>query len=191
MWMKIWTVVGTIVVALMPQNAAATTYVIDPMHTYPSLEMPHMGLSIWRGKFDKTSGTVVYDAAAKTGSVDINVATTSIDFGLADMHAEAIKAEWLDVEKYPTMTYKGTLRFDGDKPAAIDGQLTLRGVTKPLVLKINSFKCIEHPYYKKQVCGADAEGDVDRAEYGMTQYTQEGAGILHLRIQVEGIKKDE
>ena len=173
-----------------PQDVAATTYVIDPVHTYPSLEMPHMGLSIWRGKFDKTSGTVVYDAAAKTGSVDIIVETSSIDFGLADMHTEAIKPDWLDVEKYPTMKYKGTLRFEGDKPVAVDGQLTLRGVTKPLVLKINSFKCMEHPFYKKEACGADAEGDVDRAQFGMTKYTDNGMGIIHMRIQVEGLKKE-
>jgi polyisoprenoid-binding protein YceI len=183
-------VAGTIACALMTESAGAATYTIDPLHTYPSLEMPHMGLSIWRGKFDKTSGTVIYDAAAKTGSVDIAVATSSIDFGLADMHDVAIKPDWLDVEKYPTMTYKGTLRFDGDRPVAIDGQLTLRGVTKPLALKINSFKCIQHPYYKKEVCGADAEGDVDRAQFGMTQYTDDGAGIIHMRIQVEDIKKD-
>jgi polyisoprenoid-binding protein YceI len=191
MSLRIWIVAGAIASALMPQGAAAATYIIDPMHTYPSLEMPHMGLSIWRGKFDKTTGTVMYDAAAKTGSVDIEVATSSIDFGLADMHEEAVKADWLDVEKYPTMTYTGTLRFDGDRPVAIDGKLTLRGVTKPLVLKINSFKCIVHPYYKKQACGADAEGDVNRAEFGMTQYTEDGAGIIHLRIQVEGMKKDD
>jgi len=187
---RAWMFVATIASALAPETAAAATYTIDSQHTYPSLEMPHMGLSIWRGKFDKTTGTVTYDAAAKTGSVDIEVATSSIDFGLADMHEEAVKPDWLDVEKYPAMTYKGTLRFDGDRPVAVDGRLTLRGVTKPLVLKINSFKCIEHPYYKKQVCGADAEGDVDRADFGMTQYTEDGAGIIHLRIQVEGIKKD-
>jgi polyisoprenoid-binding protein YceI len=190
MTVKHWIVAGVVASALVAEAAAAATYTIDSDHTYPSLEMPHMGLSIWRGKFDKTTGTVMYDAAAKTGSVDIEVATTSIDFGLADMHEEAVKPDWLDVEKYPTMTYTGKLRFDGGRPVAVDGQLTLRGVTKPLVLTINSFKCIEHPYYKKQVCGADAEGDVNRAEFGMTQYTEDGAGIIHLRIQIEGIRKD-
>jgi polyisoprenoid-binding protein YceI len=187
---KIWLAVGTIALVLLAESAVAATYIIDPMHTYPSLEMPHMGLSIWRGKFDKTSGTVIYDATAKTGSVDITVETSSIDFGLADMHTEAIKADWLDVEKYPTMKYKGTLRFEGDRPVAVDGQLTLRGVTKPLVLKINSFKCMQHPFYKKEACGADAEGDVDRAQFGMTQYTDYGMGIIHMRIQVEGLKKE-
>jgi polyisoprenoid-binding protein YceI len=86
------------------------------------------------------------------------------------------------------MNYKGTLKFKGDAPASVDGQLTLLGVTKPLQLTINSFKCIDHPYYKKEVCGADAEGDIDRADFGMTQYTDNGAGKIHLRIQVEALK---
>jgi polyisoprenoid-binding protein YceI len=168
--------------------AAADRYTIDSDHTFPSLEFPHMGLSVWRGKFDRTRGEFVYDRAAKTGSVKVVVDTDSIDFGLASMHEYAVKPEWLDVAKYPTMTYDGALVFAGDAPTAVDGTLTLRGVSRPLRLTINSFKCIEHPYFKKEVCGADAEGDLDRADWGISQYTDNGMGRLHLRIQVEALK---
>jgi polyisoprenoid-binding protein YceI len=64
----------------------------------------------------------------------------------------------------------------------------LRGVTRPLRLKINSFNCIDHPYYKKEVCGADAEGELNRADFGMTQYAEGEAGKVRLRIQVEAMK---
>jgi polyisoprenoid-binding protein YceI len=167
---------------------AADSYTIDPNHTYPSLEFSHMGLSVWRGKFNKSSGSVRLDRAARTGSAEIAIEIASIDFGHEKMNEFALTPDWLDAARFPTMTYKGMLRFNGDTPATVDGQLTLRGVTRPVKLKINSFKCIMHPYYKKEVCGADAEGDLDRAEFGMTQYTEDNAGKIHLHIQVEAIK---
>lgn len=169
---------------------AADRYTIDPHHTYPSLEFTHMGLSIWRGKFNKSSGTVMLDRAARTGSAEIRVDTSSIDFGHDQMNEFAVKEDWLDVAKHPAMTYKGEFRFRGDTLVAVDGQLTLLGVTRPLNLKVNSFTCIFHPYFKKDVCGADAEGDLNRADFGMTQYSEGEWGKIHLRIQVEAIKDD-
>jgi polyisoprenoid-binding protein YceI len=168
--------------------AAPATYTVDPEHTYPSLEMSHMGISVWRGKFTKSSGKVTMDREAKTGTVEIRVDTDSIDFGHRGMKTFASSEDWLNVDKYPDMTYKGTLRFTGDKPSSVEGQLTLRGVTKPLTLRINSFNCIPHPIFRKEVCGADAEADLDRADYGMTLYSDNGAGRIHLRIQVEALK---
>lgn len=169
---------------------AADSYTIDPHHTYPSLEFTHMGLSIWRGKFNKSSGKVMLDRAAKTGSAEIQVDTASIDFGHEQMNEFAVKEDWLNVAKYPAMTYKGDFEFKGDTLVAVDGQLTLLGVTRPLKLKVNSFTCIFHPYFKKDVCGADAEGDLNRADFGMTQYSEGEWGKIHLRIQVEAIKND-
>jgi polyisoprenoid-binding protein YceI len=89
------------------------------------------------------------------------------------------------------MTYQGTIVFKGDTPDSVDGQLTLLGVTRPLKLKINHFKCIEHPMFKREVCGADAEGDMNRADWGMKLYSEGEAGKLHLRIQVEANKVDD
>lgn len=172
-------------------GAAPEKYTIDPSHTYPSLEFPHMGLSTWRGKFNETTGNVTLDTAARSGSVAIEVATASIDFGHDEMNEHARGADWLNVEKFPTMTYKGKLKFKDDAPASVEGQLTLKGVTKPLTLKINSFNCLDpHPFYKKKVCGADVEGELNRADFGMPQYTDNGMGILKLRIQVEAIKDE-
>ena len=169
---------------------AAEQFNIDPDHTYPSLEMSHMGVSIWRGKFNKTSGKVSLDRAAKTGSAEIVIDASSIDFGHDKMKEFALTEDWLNVKQFPTLNYKGTLRFTGDTPTAMEGQLTLLGVTRPLRLKLNSFKCIVHPYFKKEVCGADAEADLNRADFGMSKYSEGEAGKIHLRIQVEAIKAD-
>ncbi|HEX4896430.1 MAG TPA: YceI family protein [Solimonas sp.] len=167
---------------------AAERYTLDAAHTYPSLEMSHMGLSIWRGKFNHSSGHVVMDRKARTGTVEVKVQSASIDFGHDKMNEHASDPDWLAVEKYPTIDYRGKLVFEGDTPRAVDGELTLRGVTRPLRLKINQFKCIDHPYYKKEACGADAEGEFNRADFGMTQYSEGEAGRIRLRIQVEALK---
>jgi polyisoprenoid-binding protein YceI len=173
--------------------AASETYEIDPLHTYPSFEFSHMGLSTWRGKFDKTSGTVVFDRQAKTGTVDVVVETASIDFGLDEMDAKAKSDDFFDVAKFPTMTYSGTLQFVGDEPKYVDGKVTIHGVTKPLKLTINSWKCMVHPFYKKDVCGADAQGELNWGDYGMklSQYAEGEMGRLVMHIQVEGLKKED
>ena len=173
--------------------AAPAVYNIDPTHTFPSFEADHMGgMSIWRGKFEKTSGTVQLDLAAKSGSIDITIDASSIDFGMSKLSDHVKSDQMLDVAKFPTATYKGKLtKFKGDVPTEVDGELTLHGVTKPVTLTINSFKCIEHPMLKKQVCGADATGSFNRADFGVGFGQQMGFKMdVKLAIQVEAVKAD-
>jgi polyisoprenoid-binding protein YceI len=171
-----------------PTMAAGERYTIDPEHTFPSLEMSHMGLSVWRGKFNRTTGSVVLDRAGRTGQVEVRIDADSIDFGLDSMHEHAVSPDWLNAAAFPAMTYRGTIRFDGDRPAAVDGQLTLLGVTHPVTLAIHSFKCMPHPVFPKEVCGADAEAELDRADFGLIRYTQGGMGRIRVRIQVEALE---
>jgi polyisoprenoid-binding protein YceI len=175
-----------------PVLATNETYIIDPTHTYPSIEFPHMGISVWRGKFDKTSGTIVIDRTAKTGTVDIAVDPASINFGLKAMDDKARSEDFFNVAKYPTATYKGTVKFDGDVPKSIVGEITLLGVTKPLTLTINSTKCIPHPMTGKELCGADAQGEVNWSQFGMkwSKFGEGEAGRLVMHIQVEGSKPE-
>ena len=173
--------------------AAPVTYILDPHHTYPSFEADHMGgLSVWRGKFTETVGKVVYDKDAKSGSIEVTVDMSSINFGMPKLDEHAKSAEMFDVAKYPTATYKGTLGgFANGAPTTVTGNLTLHGVTKPVTLKINSFKCIQHPMLKKEVCGADASGTFSRADFGVNygqQYGFKQDVLLH--IQVEAVKAD-
>lgn len=170
-------------------SAAPETYTIEPNHTYPSFEADHMGISVWRGKFRKTSGSIVLDRAAKTGSVDIVIDAASIDFGHDAMNTHAKKDDIFNVAKFPTATYKSkTITFTGDVPTAINGELTLHGVTKPVALQINKFKCIQHPMFKKEVCGADATGTFSRADFGITKGLPMFSPEVKLAIQVEAVK---
>jgi polyisoprenoid-binding protein YceI len=171
--------------------AAPVTYQIDPGHTYPSFEADHMGgMSIWRGKATKTSGTIVLDQAAKTGTVDITVDAASIDFGHQKLNEHAKSPELFDVAKYPTITYKGTFAgFKGDAPTEVDGELTMHGVTKPVKLTLNQFKCMQNPMSKKQFCGADASATLDRSQFGIDFGTKYGFKMdVKLQIQVEAIR---
>lgn len=174
-------------------HASPATYVVDPMHTYPSFEADHFGgLSTWRGKFDRTSGKVTLNKAAGTGSVDITVDATSIDFGLPLLNEKARSNELFDVAKYPTATYRGTLAdFANGAPTKVQGALTLHGVTRPLELTIKSFKCVPHPMYKRELCGADAYATFKRDEFGISAGKDYGFGMdVVLRIQVEALIED-
>jgi polyisoprenoid-binding protein YceI len=172
-------------------TAASTTYTLDPDHTHPSFEVDHFGgLSTWRGTFKKTSGTVAIDTEAKSGTVNVVIDTATIDFAHDKLNEHVAGPEMLDVAKYPSAEYKGKfVDFANGAPRTISGALTLHGVTKPVTLTINSFKCFEHPMLKKQVCGADASGSFNRADFGVNYGQQYGfkQDVL-LRIQVEGVK---
>jgi polyisoprenoid-binding protein YceI len=177
--------------AVTSATAASTTYNIDPDHTHPSFEVDHFGgLSTWRGTFKKSSGSVTIDPEAKTGTVDVVIDTATVDFAHDKLNEHASSPEMLDVTKYPTAEYKGKfVDFANGAPKSVTGVLTLHGISKPVTLTINSFKCIEHPMLKKQVCGADASGSFNRADFGVNYGQQYGfkQDVL-LRIQVEGIK---
>jgi polyisoprenoid-binding protein YceI len=169
--------------------AAPVTYKVDPTHTFPSFEADHMGISVWRGKMNKSSGTIVYDKATGKGTVDIAVDLDSIDFGMDALADWARGPDFFDVKQHPKAVYKG--RFDGPAnsvPTQVQGELTLHGVTRPMVLKINSLKCIPHPMLKRELCGADALGTFNRDEFGLSAGKEYGFRMdVTLRIQVEAV----
>lgn len=170
-------------------QAAPVAYTVESSHTYPSFEASHLGISFWRGKINKTTGSITLDREARTGSVNIVMDAKSVDFGHDKMNEHALNEDFFFVEKHPTITYTGTITFDDGQPSGVDGQLTLLGVTKPVKLEIESFKCIPHPFFKKEVCGADAEGTFDRADFGMTYGDKFGPTEVKLQIQVEALRE--
>ena len=171
-------------------NAAPATYQIDPAHTFPSFEADHMGISVWRGKLNQTTGTVAFDKEAGTGTVELAIDLASIDFGMDQLNTWARGKDFFDVEKHPKAIYKG--RFEGattgKAPAEVKGELTLHGVTRPVALKVTLFKCIPHPMFKRDLCGADATATFNRDEFGLGVGKEYGFKMnVDLRIQVEAI----
>jgi polyisoprenoid-binding protein YceI len=178
--------------AALPALAAAQslTYRIDPDHTYPSFEADHMGgLSVWRGKLNKSSGSVTLDKTAGKGTVAVDIDPASIDFGQAKLHEWALGKDFFETAKFPKASYKGTLEdFRNGAPTRVVGELTLHGVTQPVELKVDSFKCMPHPMLKREVCGADATGHFDRSKFGLGAGKDYGFNMdVALRIQIEAI----
>jgi polyisoprenoid-binding protein YceI len=189
--MKAILFIGALGLTAAMANAAPAKYDIDPDHTYPSFEADHMGgLSVLRGTFKATSGSITLDKAAKSGMIDITIDATSLEFTNDKLSEHAKKdPKMFDVAKYPTATFKGKLgKFSGEAPTEAVGELTLHGVTKPVTLKINQFLCKQHPMKKKEVCGADASGTINRYDYGITYGDSFGfKPDVKLEIEVEAV----
>lgn len=173
--------------------AATVVYEIDPEHTFPSFEADHMGgLSVWRGKFNRSSGSVALDREAGTGTVDVVVEVASIDFGHDTLNEKALGPDLFDAAAHPRATYTGRLEgFVDGKPTRAVGELTLRGVTRPVTLELQAFKCMPHPVFAREVCGADALATIQRDEFGMDAGKDYGFDMaVTLRLQVEAIAKE-
>lgn len=170
--------------------AAPETYVIEPTHTLPRFEYSHFGYSTQLSRFDKTSGTIVIDRAAKKGSVDIVIDATSVNTGYALFNQHIQAADYFDTEMFPAITFKsGNLKFNGDKLVAVAGDLTVKGVTKPVTLTVTSFHCMPHPMVKKDACGANATATVKRSDFNMGKNVPYVSDEVTLTIPVEAIKQ--
>ena len=170
--------------------AAPVTYNVDSNHTYPTFEADHLGgLSYWRGKINSTSGTVTLDKEAQSGTVNVTMDMKTIDFGHQGLNDHAQTPDLFNTAQFPTATYTGRLtNFRNGAPTAVEGELTLHGVTKPLTLTINKFTCKEHPMQKRVVCGADASATLNRADFGVNFGQQMGFNMdVTLRISIEAI----
>lgn len=168
--------------------AIPQTYTVDTTHTFPRFSYSHFGLSKQLSRFDKTTGTVVWDKAAKTASIDMTINTTSVDTGFPLFNEHIQGADFLDTVKYPTATFKSTkVVFDGDKPTSIEGNLTIKGVTKPVTLKVTSFLNMPHPMLKKDAIGANAEVVVKRSDFKMDKYVPYVGDDVTIDIALEAV----
>jgi len=169
---------------------AADTYNIDPNHTFPVFEVNHLGFSTQRGRFNKTTGTVVLDAAAKKGSVELTIDVASLDMGFPTWDQHMAADGFFNTEKFPTITFKSNkLIFEGDKVVGAEGDFTLLGVTKPIKLAVSNFKCGPNPMNKKEMCGAEISTTIKRSEFGMTKYVPAISDDIKIFSAVEAYKQ--
>lgn len=168
---------------------AAESYTIDSRHTYPVFEINHLGFSTQRGRFNKTAGRIVLDAAARTGSIEVEVDAASIDMGLDKWDEHLRSDEFFDVAKHPTIRFRSdTIAFDGDKAVSAQGELTLLGVTRPVKLAVSGFRCGPHPVNKRTLCGADVSTTIRRSEFGMTKYVPAVGDEVRILVPVEAFR---
>jgi polyisoprenoid-binding protein YceI len=190
--MKKTILLSMLVAASAMAPAAEALYKIDPEHTYPSFEADHMGVSTWRGKFNKSAGTITLDKAAGKGTVDVTIDLGSIDFGHDKLNAWAAGPDFFDVAKHAQARYTGKLAaFVDGAPTQVVGELSLHGASAPLTLKIKAFKCRPHPMLKRDWCGADAYAVFNREQFGLVAGKDYGFNMdVVLRIQVEALKSE-
>ena len=189
---------AALVLAALPfaASAAPESYTLDPYHTYAHFEVNHLGFSNMRGRFDKSSGKFTLDRAAKTGSLDLVIETPSLSTGDNDKGSrprardEHLRSpDFFNVIEFPRMTYKATaVKFNGDNPASIEGNLTLLGVTKPVILHVDNWKCGANPFNKKLMCGGNASGTLKRSDFGMKMALPAVGDELKLFMEFEGDK---
>ena len=168
--------------------AAPVTYLLDGTHTLPRFEYSHFGYSNQVSRFDKTSGKITMNREAKTGSVDVEIDAKSVDTGYPVFNGHIQGEDFFNTEKYPTITFKSdSMKFKGDKLVAVKGDLTIKGVTKPVTLTVTSFKCMVHPMLKKDACGANATTKIKRSEFNMGKHTPYVSDEVTLTIPVEAV----
>ncbi len=168
--------------------AAPVTYGVDSTHTFPRFSYSHFGYSTQLSSFSKTTGKVVFDAEAKKGSVDIVIDTQSVSTGFADFNEHIQGEDFLDTTKFPQATFKSTkVVFEGDKPQSIEGQLTIKGVIKPVTLTVTSFQAMPHPMLKKPAIGANAFTTIKRSEFNAGKYAPYVGDDVRIDIAIEAI----
>ena len=176
--------------------AAPETYTIDPYHTFPNFTVDHLGISTIYGRFNKNSGKVTIDRAAKTASIELNIETASVDTGDVEKGGRARTrdehlrtADFFNAAEFPRMTFKSTkVAFSGDNPSVIEGDLTMVGVTKPVSLTVDRFKCNPASGNNKERCGGNATGKIKRSDFGMKFGIPNLSDEVTLLIMLEAIK---
>ena len=176
--------------AAAPALAAPETYTLDGAHSFPRFSYNHFGYSQQLSRFDKTTGTVVLDKAAKTGSVDVVIDTTSVNTGFPLFNQHIQGEDFLATAQFPTATFKSSqVVFEGDKPVSVKGELTIKGVTKPVTLTVTSFQAMPHPMLKKDAIGANAFTVIKRSEFNAGKYAPYVGDEVRIDIALEAIKQ--
>lgn len=179
-----------LLLATLPFAAfAGDSYTVDPMHTFPHFSVSHLGFSTMHGRFDETSGKINLDTMAKTGSMEITIKTESITTGYAKRDKHLKSPDFFNVAEFPTMTFKSSkMKFKGNVPTSVEGELTLLGVTKPVTLTITEFNCGANPMNKKYECGAGATGKIKRSDFGMNKYLPGVGDEIKLVFEIEAYR---
>ena len=173
----------------LPASAAPENYAIDTPHSSSNFEVEWLGVNTIPGRFNKTTGKITLDRAAKTGSIEAEIDTTTIDTGFMRRDELLRTEDYFDTTKFPTITFRSSnLRFNGDVLSGADGELTMLGVARPVRFVLTSFKCTTHPVYKRELCGAIAKGSIKRTDFGMTRISRTIGEVIQFSLNIVAYK---
>jgi len=173
---------------LLPMLAVADSYTIDPAHTYPNFQVNHLGFSTLHGRFGKTSGKLIMDKAKGMGSVEVIIDVASVDTGFKKRDDHLRSPDFFNAIEFPEIVFKSTRVTFAGKGAVVNGELTIKGVTRPVILEVSSINCGVHPFSKKQVCGFDASTRFLRSDFGIKYALPAVGDEIRLDIEMEAFK---
>lgn len=182
--------IALLLASCLPVSAfAADSYTVDPTHTYAHFTVSHFGYSTMHGRFDQSAGKVTLDTAAKTGTVDITIQAASVSTGYGKRDDHLKSTDFFNAAEFPTITYKASsIKFKGNTPSTVEGQLTMLGVSRPVTLTIDAFKCGPNPMSKKEECGAAATAQIKRSDFGMKSFLPGVGDDIKLEFEIEAYK---
>ena len=180
---------AALVVASTAAFAAPVTYKIDPNHTSVVASWSHFGFSNPIANFGDAEGSITYDPAnVGTSKVEVTLPLSGLDSHVAKFDEHLRSADFFDAEKFPTITFKSTkVEAAGDKKLRVFGDLTIKGITKPVVLDTTINKIGEQPMAKRAAAGFDATTTIKRSDFGVDKYVPNVSDKVTLHITTEAV----
>lgn len=186
------TLIALLLAVASSTAVAADKYVFEPTHSQVNLSYMHLGLSVQTQQLRTVSGELLLDAADLTkSSVDVTIDMNSIDTGVAKFDEHIKSKDFFDTAQFPTATFKSTaVAAAGEGKLKVTGDLTLHGVTKPVVLDVTVNKLGEHPMAKKPAAGFNATTKVLRSDFGLGGYVPAVGDEVTISIASEFLKAE-
>jgi len=177
-----------LVVCAASAQAAPETYVIDNSQTSSQFSYRYLGLAYQTHRFEKISGKVVLDQAARTGSAEVSIDATSVNTGHTLLNEQMQSEDFFDTANYPAITFKSrSMTLDGEQPS-LSGELTIKGVTRPVTLAVTRFQCAQDPTFGADTCGATATLTVKRSDFNMGKYAFLVSDDITLNLALRAVK---
>lgn len=169
-------------------SALAAKFDVDKAHTNVSFTAPHLMVSKVKGRFDNISGSFQFDEKTmKLSDIAVTIKTDSLNTNEADRDKHLRSPDFFDVTKYPDMTFKSTgVKYEKDKPDKVEGDLTIRGITKKVTLDVDYNGAITDPWGNR-VVAFEAEGEVNRKDFGLNwnKAMDKGGFVVGDKIKIE------
>jgi polyisoprenoid-binding protein YceI len=183
--------ISVLLLALVTSSIqAAEIYIADPEHTFVSFSYKHLGYSIQTSRFDKVSGTITLNDQMDGGTVDVAIETGSVSTG-SDTFNKLLRTEdYFNSEKFPVAKFTSDkLIFNNQTITSLSGELTIKGITKPINLEVSNFACSRNFVTLKYMCGANAGAKLSRSEFDLGKYVPFVGDNISLNIVIEASKE--
>ena len=169
-------------------QAAPETYIIDNSHTASQFSYRYLGMSNQTNRFERISGTVVFDRASQSGWADVTIDATSVNTVQPLLDAQMQAADFFDTANYPVITFRsGKMVLNGDQSSLV-GDLTIKGVTRPVTLSVSHFQCAQDTAVQADTCGAQATVTVKRSDFNMGKYRFLVSNDITLNLVLKAVK---